>query len=117
MNRRWLAWALVPALATAAHAWQAEGAPKPKKKPDFPKFEEVAKDYKKVVSTADGAPSLYTIWVRKKDNQMLAELPKSYASQKHFFALTVAGGEYPRHTASVPPRSSNTRVVGYSSTP
>ena len=63
------------------------------KKPDFPPYAEVTKDYKKVVSTMDGRPSLYTLWVRKKDNQVLAELPKSYASQKHFIALTVGSGE------------------------
>ena len=92
MNRRWLAWALVPALSTAPLAWQGEAGP-PKKKPDFPKFEDVAKNYKKVVSTADGAPSLYTIWTRTKDGQMLAELPRGYASQKHYIALTSPTGE------------------------
>jgi len=63
------------------------------KKPDFPKFEEVAKDFEKVVSTMDGKLSLYTVWVRKKDNQMLAELPSAYATQKHFIATTIASGE------------------------
>ena len=61
--------------------------------PEFPKFEDVTKDYEKVVSTADGKKSLYTIWVRKKDGQMLAEIPKSFASQKHFIALTLASGD------------------------
>lgn len=62
-------------------------------KPDFPPFAEVSKGYEQVVSTAEGEPSLYTLWVRKKDQQMLAELPPEYARQKHFIALTVAGGE------------------------
>ena len=65
----------------------------PEKKPDFPPYQEVMKGYEKVVSTMDGKPSLYTLWLRKKDNQVLAELPKSFASQKHFIALTVASGE------------------------
>jgi hypothetical protein len=68
------------------------GAPGSKKKPDFPKWDDVSKDYKKVVSTADGARSLYTIWTRKKDAQMLAELPSNFGSQKLFIAFTVAGG-------------------------
>ncbi|MCH8830835.1 MAG: hypothetical protein IID45_14770, partial [Planctomycetes bacterium] len=49
--------------------------------------------YEKVVSTADGKKSLYTIWTRKKDNQMIAELPANFASQRYFFALTVSSGE------------------------
>ncbi len=62
-------------------------------KPEFPPFAEVSKDYEKVVSTSDGAESLYTIWRRTKDNQLLAELPRGYANQKHFIAMTVAGGD------------------------
>ncbi len=65
----------------------------PAKKPEFPPYQEVVKDYQKVVSTMEGEPSLYTIWVNKKDNKMLAELPRAYARQKHFIALTIAGGE------------------------
>ena len=67
--------------------------PETKPKPDFPPYQEVLKDFEKVVSTMDDEPSLYTLWVNKKDNQVLAELPKNFASQKHFIALTVASGE------------------------
>ena len=64
-------------------------------KPDFPPHAVVLKGYEKVVSTMDGKASFYTIWIRKKDNQMLAELPRGYAKQKHFIALTTAtGGRY-----------------------
>lgn len=62
-------------------------------KPDFPKFEEVAKDYKKVVSTADGEQSFYTVWTREKDGQMLAELPANFERKKQWFAMTVGSGE------------------------
>jgi hypothetical protein len=65
---------------------------KPKEKPEFPKFEDVAKDYKKVVSSVGAPRSLYTIWTREKDAQMLAELPRNHESQKLFIAYTVAGG-------------------------
>ncbi|MHC5005363.1 MAG: zinc-dependent metalloprotease, partial [Planctomycetota bacterium] len=58
----------------------------------FRDFDEVAKDYKKVVSTADGKPSLYTIWVKEKEGQMLAELPRGWERQKHFIAVTQASG-------------------------
>ncbi|MDX2118699.1 MAG: zinc-dependent metalloprotease [Planctomycetota bacterium] len=53
---------------------------------------EVSKGYEKVTSTADGQ-SYYGIWVDKKKNQMLAELPRGWESQRQFFALTVASGE------------------------
>lgn len=62
-------------------------------KEDFRPFAEVSKDFEKVVSTADGEPSLYTIWKREKDGQLLAELPRGWANQKHFFAMTVPTGE------------------------
>lgn len=64
-----------------------------KPRPEYPPFETVAKGYKKVVSTMDGAAGLYTIWKREKDGQMLAELPRTYASDKYFFAMTVNSGE------------------------
>jgi hypothetical protein len=61
--------------------------------PEFPRPEEVTKDYTQVVSTVEPAPSFYKVWKRNKDQQMLAELPRDFANQKHFIALTVAGGE------------------------
>ncbi|HCO96139.1 MAG TPA: hypothetical protein DIU00_19730, partial [Phycisphaerales bacterium] len=64
-----------------------------KPKPDYPPLDQVLKDYKKVVSTADGEKSLYDIWTREKDGQMLAALPSGYASKRFFIALTVASGE------------------------
>lgn len=60
---------------------------------DLKPFAEVAKDFEKVVSTADGQQSLYTIWTRAKDQAMLAELPRGYEGQKHFVAMTVGSGE------------------------
>jgi hypothetical protein len=85
----WVAW---PAAAQETTRKQTAGAAAAKK-PDFPKFEDVTEGFEKVVSTMDGKPSLYTIWVRRKDNHMLAELPQGYAGQKHFIALTIASGE------------------------
>lgn len=61
-------------------------------KPDFPPFDEVTKDYEKVVSTVSGEGSLYTIYVRERDGQMLAELPRNFESQRLFFGMTIAGG-------------------------
>ncbi len=95
MSRKqtWRAISAVVALALGAGALAQEGGAGGPPKPDFPPFAEVAKDYEKVVSTADGSESLYTIWRRAKDNQLLAELPRNFANQKHFIAMTVAGGD------------------------
>ncbi len=62
-------------------------------KPDFKPFKDVSEGYKEVVSTADGKKGLYTLWVRDKDQQMLAELPRGYEKQRHFIAGTVAAGD------------------------
>ncbi len=59
----------------------------------FPKFEEISKGFEKVVSTADGDASLFTLWTRAKDGKMLAEFPRGWDRQKHFIAVTVGGGD------------------------
>lgn len=87
---------LVIGLSSVASGAEAAAAEKPaaaKPKPEFPPLEEVLKDYEKVVSTADGEASFYTIWTREKDGQMLAALPPGYEGKKFFIALTVASGE------------------------
>ncbi len=60
---------------------------------DYPPVEQVLQGFEKVVSTADGAKSFYTLWVRAKDQQVYAELPAQFVQQKHFLALTVSSGE------------------------
>jgi len=96
MKPSWLVLSLFVAPALWAQE-KPEGRPEGKgekgeAKPDFPSFEETAKDFEKVVSTAEGT-SFYGLWQRKKDGQMLAELPANFASQKEFFALTNPTGE------------------------
>ena len=61
---------------------------------EFPPFEKVVEGYTEV-KPADGKKPLLRIWKRDKDGQMLAELPKDYASPTHrqFIATTVSGGE------------------------
>src|SRR5262245_22800257 len=99
MNMRTLSWLVVPLFLASALAAQEKPEGRPEKpegksenKPDFPSFEEVSKDFEKVVSTAEGT-TFYGLWQRKKDGQMLAELPAGYANQKQFFALTMPTGE------------------------
>ena len=74
-------------MAQFAGAQQKQG----KKKDEFRPYKEVIEGYEKVVSTTDGR-SLYTLWTRKKDGQMLAELPRGFANQKLFWAYTIASG-------------------------
>lgn len=84
-------------LATAAGlALGASGAlaQPPAENPDgFRPWAEVSKGYERVVSTPDGGETFYGIWVDRKKNQMLAELPRGFEGQRHFVALTVASGE------------------------
>ena len=80
-------------IVTGAEKPPAEKPAAAKPKPEFPPLDQVLKDYKKVISTADGEKSLYDIWTREKDGQMLAALPSGYESKKFFIALTVASGE------------------------
>ncbi|MDA1163653.1 MAG: zinc-dependent metalloprotease [Planctomycetota bacterium] len=61
--------------------------------PDFPPHTQVLAEYTKVVSTADGSKSLYTLYKHKKEQKLLAELPAAFPSQKFFLALTVAAGD------------------------
>jgi hypothetical protein len=64
-----------------------------KPKPEFPPLDEVKKDYEQVISTAEGEKSLFTVWIREKDGQVLAALPSGYENMKLFIALTIASGE------------------------
>jgi hypothetical protein len=89
---------LVTALSTILAGAEKPSAAKPtapKPKPEFPPFDQVRKDYEKVISTTDGQRSLLEIWTREKDGQMLAVIPSSYLSKskKFFIALTISSGE------------------------
>ncbi len=61
------------------------------KKSDFPDFEDVTKDYTKVVSSLD-EKTMYTLYRRDKDGQLLAELPPNFERQRIYVGYTVAAG-------------------------
>ncbi|HYE60869.1 MAG TPA: zinc-dependent metalloprotease [Phycisphaerales bacterium] len=85
--------ALVAACGLATPVVAQDGAPSGGgEAPQFKPFAEVSKGYEKVISTADGQ-SFYTLFTRKRDGGMLAELPRGWESQKQFIAMTVASGE------------------------
>jgi len=74
---------------------QFGGAQAPKNEAKSPQkdADAVLKGLQKVVSTPDGRPSLFTLYIDKKKGDVLAELPKDFEKKKYFIALTVAGGE------------------------
>ena len=61
---------------------------------DFPPFDKVSENYRKVISTADGSESMYTLYRNDKENQILAELPRSFEGKRFFAAVSIAGGSY-----------------------
>lgn len=71
----------------------AKDAKDAKDQPPMKDSETVLKGLDKVVSTNDGKPSLFTLYVDKKKAEVLVELPKDFEKKKYFIALTVAGGE------------------------
>ena len=83
---------LSPEMAKTASSKKAKSSGSKSKKDQLPKFEKVGEGYEKVVSTTDGATPLYTLYVREKDGQMLAELPRNVERQKLFIATTITGG-------------------------
>jgi len=82
---------------SAAFAQDPPPAPPPKgegePKKDFPPFTEISKDFVKVVSTSDGESTMYTVYTRQKDQQVLIELPREFSRLKYMFAMTVSTGE------------------------
>jgi len=61
--------------------------------PEYPPFNDVVQGHEQVTSTKGPGPTMYTLWLRRKDNHLLAELPPDYMQRKYFIALTVASGE------------------------
>ena len=62
-------------------------------KPEFPPYTEVFKEYEEVISSIDKARGLMSVWIKRKDNQLLAALPREFEQKKFFIAMTVASGE------------------------
>jgi len=71
---------------TLASAATAQGA-------EYPPFEKVIEGYKKIESPADEPPSMYTLYVKENEGELLIELPKNYATKNYFIGLTVASGQ------------------------
>jgi hypothetical protein len=61
--------------------------------PEYPPLEKVVEGYTKMESKSPDRGSLYNVWTREKDGQMMLELPKDFATKKYFIALTVSSGD------------------------
>lgn len=59
---------------------------------DYPPLEKVTEGFE-LIPSPEGETPFYKLWINKKTNQMLAALPKDFARQKHFVAVTVASGQ------------------------
>jgi hypothetical protein len=101
MRRREYKWAfvcstlaMVALMLTSSVNAQDEAKKKEKKKPDFPPIEKVTEDFKEV-KVQDGQEAFFKLWKNEKTGQILAKLPKNYASPstRHFIAPTVSGGD------------------------
>ncbi|MDM4017312.1 zinc-dependent metalloprotease [Roseiconus lacunae] len=61
---------------------------------DLPPFDKVSADFQAVsVSDQQDRKGFFNVWERKKDAQLLAELPKNFASKSYFVALTLSSGD------------------------
>ncbi|MFO1065938.1 MAG: zinc-dependent metalloprotease [Pirellulales bacterium] len=81
---RWLAAGLMSLLC-----YQSTQA----QQPDYPPFDRVVEGYTKLEPPRDEPRSMYEVYVRPKDSQLLFELPKNYMEKKYFIGLTVASGQ------------------------
>lgn len=82
---------LAASLSATLFAQNAPPGPPPGPPPEYPPFPDVAKNFEKVNSTPDGQ-SLFGLYINRKDEQMLAELPRGWDRMKFFIAATPAGG-------------------------
>lgn len=61
--------------------------------PDFPPFEKVSEGFTKIPPPTGEMATMYDVYVRAKDSQVLLELPKNFAEKKYFIGVTVASGQ------------------------
>lgn len=60
---------------------------------DYPPFDKVIEGYKKIDPPADEQASMYTLYTKETEGELLIELPKNYATKNYFIGLTVASGQ------------------------
>lgn len=69
-------------------------ATRPASADDLPSFDKVSEGYEAVVvSDQEKRKGFFNVWQRTKDGQLIAELPKNFATKSYFVALTVSSGD------------------------
>ena len=53
----------------------------------------IFKGMEKVISSSDGKPTLFSLWIDKKQGRLYGEFPKDFERKKYFIAMTIASGE------------------------
>ncbi len=71
----------------------ASAQAQPSAGPDFPPFERVSEGFTKIPPPTGEMATMYDVYVRQKDSQVLLELPKNFADKKYFIGVTVASGQ------------------------
>jgi hypothetical protein len=77
-------WAVIGAFSASAVVAAAQDG--------FAPFEKIVEGYERV-SVPSGQASMYAVYKREKDAQLLAELPKDYEGKRFYLVATVAGGD------------------------
>ncbi len=60
---------------------------------DYPPFDKVIEGYTKIEPSPEDGRTMYDVYVKDKEGQLLLEIPKNYADKKYFIGLTVASGQ------------------------
>lgn len=77
-------WAVIGAFSVSAFVAAAQDG--------FAPFEKIVEGYERV-SVPSGQASMYDVYKREKDAQLLAVLPKDYEGKRFYLVATVAGGD------------------------
>lgn len=60
---------------------------------DYPPFDRIIEGYTKIEPAPEDGRTMYDVYVKEKEGQLLLEIPKNYTEKKYFIGLTVASGQ------------------------
>ena len=60
---------------------------------DYPPFDKVIEGYTKIEPAPEDGRTMYDVYIKEKEGQLLLEIPKNYTEKKYFIGLTVASGQ------------------------
>lgn len=86
-------WALLVCGGLMAFASTALAGSQDKPKPEYPPLDKVTKGFTEVKAVDAKTSPYIRLWKNDKSGQMIAQLPKNFATARQFIAPTVSGGE------------------------